>query len=143
MPGRDADAGVFNGDPHRFWVRFSAGNFHFAFISKLNGVVDDIDHYLFDAGTIGKYFHIFRSRSNINRKILFVGERGCNAEHFIQQVIDFKLFEVQVHTPGFDLRHVEHIVDQVQQVLAIPLDQAQIVIHVLRQWSVYAFEDHI
>ena len=43
----------------------------------------------------------------------------------------------------FDLRHIQYIVDEVQKVLTVLLNEAQIVIHIFGQFTVQAFEHHV
>ncbi len=141
--GRDADARVAHADGDQVAAAVGA-QAHLPFFREFDGVVDEVDHHLADAGVVGEDFQrgvgIFLDEE---RQVLFAGERGGDAGDFFEQFVDVEAFGVQVHAPGFDLGHIQHVVDQVQQVLPVFLDQAQVVVHVFGQRAVESFEHHI
>ena len=57
--------------------------------------------------------------------------------------MDFEFFRIQVHASGFDLCHIQHIVDEVQEVLSILLDEAQVIVHVIGEVTVQSFEYYV
>ena len=63
-----------------------------------------------------------RARSDV----LFVGAPRDDADSLPQQLVEFDRFEIEPDAAGLDLRHVEDVVDDVEQVLAAFADVAAI-----------------
>jgi hypothetical protein len=71
------------------------------------------------------------------------GQRAERGPHGLDDVADGVLRQDQLHAPGFDLRQVEHVVDETQQVLAIDLDVGQRLLDVGRHLAVQLVQDHL
>ena len=65
-------------------------------------------------------------------ELLFLGTRGDHAHGFAEQRIEREVLEVETDAAGLDLRHVEDVVDDFEQILPAAADVAAVLVIFLR-----------
>src|SRR6185503_12441116 len=140
VAGRDADAGVFDGDANGRLVPQGRDGDP-ACVGELDCVVDDVDHHLPQANAVGvKIESLVRAGVDRNGQLPGRGQRRSQVDHFAHHFHQVEDLRVEGHLAGFDLGHVEDVADQVEQVLAVLLDDTQIVLHLAGQVAVDPFQ---
>ena len=125
---RHADAGVHDGERERAIRLEPRGHRDVAaFGRELDGIGQEIHQHLTDAALVRKQErnvlrHVHADREFVlDRQILHQGDRVPDDLGDVAHVL------AQLIGPGFDLGHVENVVDQLQQVLAAAVDVAGVV----------------
>ena len=94
-----------------------------AVLGELRGVAQQVDQALLELGQVGAH------RADVGRA---VDHQPCcrssstsgsiDGLHLVDQAGEIDLLEIDVHAAGFDLRQIEDVVDQAEQMLAGALD---------------------
>ena len=74
---------------------------------------------------------------------LFRGERAQGRVHDVDDLPHRVVVEREVHAPGLDLREVQHVVDQAQQVSSVHLDVGERLPEHVRNVAVEAVLEHL
>ena len=128
----DADAAVANDElqglallvqRHR---RVADGQLHLAMLGELEGVGQQVAQDLLQAPTV-TVDHLRHARLQMGQQAqaLDLGHRAQAGVQLHQQVMDIQRLQLELHAPGLDLGQVEHVVDQLQQVVAGLVDDVR------------------
>ena len=119
--GGDADAGVLHADPHalaqRVLAALGAHGDQAAAGGELDGVGQQVQQHLFDGPVIGVDLGQV-GEIQAQRQARSLGAVAHQPQGVFGDVLQRHRLEAQVHLARLDLRHVEDVVDQRQQVLA-------------------------
>src|SRR4029079_9354156 len=117
----DADAGVGNNKHDRI-VEFLAAPDDLAVVGReLHRIGQQIDDDLLDRAAVGD--HGSRALDiGVQREILVLGASRHDAQRFRQYLRKIERLHVELHAAGFDLRHVEYVVDDFEQIFAAGQD---------------------
>ncbi len=97
-----------------------------ALLGELGGVAQEVDQRLLDLGQVGAH------RADVGRAVdrqviaVLLDQRLDHDTHLVDELREIDRLEIDVHPAGFDLRQVEHAVDQAEQMLAGRLDLLQV-----------------
>jgi len=118
---RNADAGV--GDRHHHPVAHDAAADHDASAvgCELHRVRQQVDHDLFHRPAVGDDRNGAVDPA-VERQMLAVAPACGNAGGFGDGLGEIELLRIELHTPGLDLRHVENVVDDVEQIIGARQD---------------------
>ena len=114
----EADLGTTN-TLHRQGQRTLAG--------ELVGVAHQVKQALLDLGLIGTEAADIGRADHLDGIFTLIGERLDDRHHLLKQGLDVDRLDEDIHLPGLDLRQVEDVVDQPQQVPAGAFDLLQVV----------------
>src|SRR6266550_8264296 len=94
--------------------------------SELHCVADQIDENLSELAFVGpdKSRHILLSLDG-KLQLTFLGSKAKQSIQVLQHRMEIEISRLQLHPTGFNLGHLEYIVDQRQQVLATAIDRVQ------------------
>ncbi len=123
-----ADAGVGDGKAHHRPVGLETlrHQSEAAVLGELAAVAEDIEQALLELGAVGMHAAEVLGRLELERIAVLLGQRNDQRPHLFEQRHDFDVFEEDVHLAGFDLRQVENVVDQAEQVTAGAFDLLQV-----------------
>ena len=123
-----ADAGVGDGKPHHRPIGFEALRHQGqpAVLGELAAVAENIEQALLELGAVGAHAAEVFGRPNFERIAVLLGQRDDERAHLFEQRHDFDVFEKDVHLAGFDLRQIENVVDQAEQVPAGAFDLLEV-----------------
>ena len=114
--GRYADSGIAHRDTHRIRCR-SGGDRNASAFSELHRVADQVEQNLPDANRIGldrndPHANIDRDLDTLGRRL----RRHC-VDNLFRNGADLDSFCGEIHPSRFDPRKIEHIIDQVEQLI--------------------------
>ena len=98
-----------------------------ALARELVGVAQQIEQALFYLGLVGAEAANIGRANHLDDILTLVGERLDDRQHLFNQRLNVYRLDEDIHLSGFDLRQVENVVDQSQQVAAGTFDLLQIV----------------
>ncbi len=120
----DADTGVGDLEQHARTVVGikSGGDGHFAPLGELDGIADQVDQHLLEL--VGVCLQSGQVVLDPGRQCQATG--FCLHLHHVDQLGNQRSgaggVDLQLHAPGLDLRQVENVVDQAEQVLAVAVN---------------------
>ena len=94
-------------------------------IGELDRVADEIEQHLGEAALVAVRRRQVGRHLDLERELLLGGERLDRAEHAVHHVLDRIVGERERELAGLDLRQVEHVVDQAEQMLAVASARAR------------------
>ena len=98
-----------------------------ALAGELVGVAHQVEQALLDLGLVGAEGADIGRADHLDGVLALVGERLDDRQHLLDQGLDVDRLDEDIHLPGLDLRQVEDVVDQPQQVPAGAFDLLQVV----------------
>src|SRR5262249_33280435 len=101
-------------------VRFGLDG-HFARISELNGVADQIDQDLRQAPAVAATRGQLRSELDLERELFIRRQWLERAADGLGDVLNRVIGKFEDELAGLDLGQIEHVVDQSQQMFAVGL----------------------
>ena len=104
----------------------ATANFEGALAGELVGVAQEVEQALLDLGLIGTEAADIAWADHLDDIPALVGERLDDRQHLLDQGLNVHRLDEHIHLPGLDLRQVENVVDQSQQVPAGTLDPLQV-----------------
>jgi hypothetical protein len=112
----NADAGIGDGQDYALSTYAPADGHTPIVRGEFDGVGQQVDRDLLHGAAVGdNWDRAFNIRGH--RKLLVVCASRYHAERFRQGLREIEMFVVELHTAGFDLRHVEDVVDDLEQVV--------------------------
>src|SRR5437763_2198840 len=138
--GRDADAGVADGDAEVGVGDLSADP-HAALAGELDGVGHQVGDHLLDAQRVAQHLVGTRAQVRDQLQALALGQGTQAQEHAPRDVREIDGLGRHHHLAGFDLGEVEDVVDQSQQGAAalvhlldvVPLGGVEVAVDALQQ----------
>src|ERR1700733_10623070 len=88
---------------------------------ELDSIADDIDKYLKHALAITVAISNLAFGQNAQCKAFCFGQRMSGGLQRLKDFIDVIFIDIQLKSAGFNLREVEHVIDQSQEVLTVDL----------------------
>ena len=98
-----------------------------ALARELVGIAQQVKQTLLYLGVVGAKAANIRRADHLDAILILVGQRLDDRQHLLDQSLNVYLLDEDIHLPGLDLRQVENVVDQSQQVPAGAFDLLQIV----------------
>ena len=112
----DADAGILDADHHRA-ARHAAAHRDAAVLRReLHGVGQQIERDLLERAPVGLEADAGRDPGG-DLELLLLRARGDHAHRVGELAVELDVFQVELEPAGLDLRHVEDVVDDVEQIL--------------------------
>src|SRR5207244_766171 len=115
--GRDADAGVGDHEHDRVGQHVAAHGYVAVVGGEFYGIGQQVDEDLLDRAAVGHHgngaFDI-----GVQRQMLVFGAPRHHAQRLRQYPRQVELLHVELHAAGLDLRHVEDVVDDFEQVFS-------------------------
>ena len=122
---RNADAGVANGNRHHA-VGGQRGNGDAAALRReLHGVGQKVDQHLLEGAAVGPQREALRHLA-LHADAALEGARRDEPHHLVECCIDLQRLALERHAAGLDLRHVENVVDDIEQELAAAVNVARV-----------------
>ena len=121
----DADAGILDGDFH---VAARTRQMHVdaaAVAGELHGVGEEIEEHLLQRAAVGLQHQMLRPVA-IERDVALGGGLAHHLHAVGDDVGEIHIADIERHAAGLDLRHVEDVVDHLQQIGAARIDIAGI-----------------
>ena len=115
----------------------------FASIGELDGIADEIEQHLGEPAIVAAGGRQTRRHFDLERELLAARQRLDRAMDALHQVRNGIIIKREHELPGLDLRQIEHVVDQAEQVLAVGLHALQHAAHFCRRLAVDAVEDQL
>src|SRR5262249_32259551 len=139
-----SDARVLDDEPHSLspvWSGHGVGpqRDSSAALGELHGVAKKVEQHLANDALVGENGRQ-RARSDVDIECepCFGGAHASEARNVIEQFPEIDTSRGQLQFPGFDPRKVQQVIDEIQQVLAGSLDDAETVLHLLARHGVLA-----
>ena len=98
-----------------------------ALARELVGVAQQVQQALLYLGLVGAKATNIGRADHFDDILILVGQRLDDRQHLLKQGLNVYILDEDIHLPGLDLRQVENVVDQPQQVPAGALDLLQVV----------------
>ena len=114
---RDADAGIGDHENDRIRQHVAAHGDPAFVRGELHRVRQQVDEDLLDGAAVGEDGN-GASDIGIQRQALVLGAPGHHAQRLRQELRQVELLHVELHAAGLDLRHVEDVVDDFEQVFS-------------------------
>src|SRR6185437_4481173 len=111
-----ADPGIRHVQPNQI-VLLPRREDHASRVGELHGVGEQVQHDLLDLGTIGHHVQRLIGADPPVRQSLLLDERIDLHRRLAYQLLQHRVFQMQRHAASFDLREVEHVVDEREQML--------------------------
>ena len=113
---RDPDAGIGN-HQHDFIAEQAGADHHLAAIGgEFHRVGEQVDDDLLDGAAIGHHGN-GPLDIGIDHQALVLGAPGHHAQRFRQRFGQIERLHVELHPAGFDLRHIQDVVDHFEQIV--------------------------
>ena len=88
---------------------------------KLHRIGEQIERDLLERAAVGAQLQFGRYASR-QLQLLVLRARSNNAHGFVEQRIEAEILKIEPDAAGFDLRHVENVVDDLKQILPAAAD---------------------
>jgi hypothetical protein len=115
--GGNADAGVCDGEDHRGLMHMGAQRDAAAIAGEFYGVGEQVEHDLLHGAAVALHGQP-SANLLLHGDVLLFGLNGGQPQGFLDQRREIDGLAVDAHMARLDLRHVENIVDDVEQVFA-------------------------
>ena len=96
-----------------------------ALVGELAGVAQQIEHHLADPGHVRAHAPDVVRAADREPVAVLLRERRCGHRQLVDQRLHVDVLEMQLEAPRFDLRQVEDLVDQLQEMVAGAANPAQ------------------
>ena len=119
--GLDPDAGVAHAEAYPlFTIVLDAldGETDVSVLGELGGVAEKVEHDLAHLGRVGHHLAHGVRALDVENVAVFPHQGIDHGDHVGDGPVDVKRFEVDFHLVGLDLREIENIVDQAQEMVA-------------------------
>ena len=97
-----------------------------AVLGELAGVAQNVEQALLELGAVGAHAAEVVRRPDFERVAVLLGQRNDERAHLFEQRHDLDVFEIDVHPAGLDLRQIENVVDQAEQMAAGAFDLLEV-----------------
>ena len=97
-----------------------------AVLSELAAIAQNVEQALLELGPISADAAEVFSQTELKRIAVLLGERNDERANLFEQRDELDILEKDIHPAGFDLRQIENVVDQAEQVPAGTLDLLQV-----------------
>src|SRR5207302_9408503 len=105
-------------------------------IRELDGVSHQIEEDLSQPTFVTVTGRHVRWHLDLERQLLLAGQRLDHAEHGLHDVLERVIGEREHKLSRLDLRKIEHVVDEAEEMPAVALDALQYPAHLLRRVAV-------
>ena len=137
----DADAGIADRDGHHGALDACRDGDLAALRRELDGIREQVDEHLLEGAPVGPQREGGRHVA-LNGNTALEGPRAHQPHHFVQRRIGLQCLAFEHHAAGLDLRHVEDVVDDIEQEQSAPVDVARILGVFLRAHGPEHFRQH-
>ena len=108
----------------------------FAGIGELDGVADEINQDLGQAAAVTMTRWQFGGNFHLERELLVRGQRLQRAADGLGNVLNRVVGEFEFELAGLDLRQIQHVIDESEQMLAVGLKTFEYAMHLLGRLTV-------
>src|SRR6185369_3635936 len=135
----DADPGVFNGDFNKVSFKVRRGLIHLSanpalykvdhdgngsLFSILNSIAQQIEYALQKPAPVSMHFYLEAADVKFQSVVFYL---FCQCgRHLGDHIMELEFFPINLDQPGFNLRYVDDIVDQGEQVFSGPENDGEI-----------------